>query len=140
MATEEAAMVLQDPAFEELFEEFETLAEQAENEGEVAADLPAEDDEGPIEYKLKMCGVDQKKLVNRTTQMAYRLTQGSGEAFYEIGVHDNGKMIGIEQEEILETMIVLFHICTQLEAKLEICKVRLGTRGYSVQLKVTNQQ
>jgi len=27
MATEEAAMVLQDPAFEELFEEFETLAE-----------------------------------------------------------------------------------------------------------------
>ena len=72
--------------------------------------------------------------------MAYRLTQGSGEAFYEIGVHDSGKMIGIEQEEILETMIVLFHICTQLEAKLEICKVRLGTRGYSVQLKVTNQQ
>jgi GTPase len=42
--------------------------------------------------------------------MAFRLSQGNGEAYYEIGVHDSGKMIGIEQEEILETMIVLFHI------------------------------
>jgi len=35
-----------------------------------------------------------------------------GEAFYEVGVHDNGQMIGIDQEEVLETMIVLFHIAT----------------------------
>ena len=34
------------------------MAEEAENKGEIAADLPQEDDEGPIEYKLKMCGVD----------------------------------------------------------------------------------
>ena len=46
-------------------------------------------------------------------------------------------MIGIEQEEIFETMLVLFHIATQLEATLEVCLVRLGPEGYSIQLRVT---
>ena len=111
------------------------------NSSAVASGFPlvAEDDEGPVEYKLKMCGVDSKKLVKRTTQMAFRLSQGMGEAFYEVGVHDNGQMIGIDQEEVLETMIVLFHIATQLEAELEVCQVRLGPEGYSVQLRLTKQ-
>ena len=40
-------------------------------------------------------------------------------------------MLGIEQEEVLETMIVLFHITTQLEAAIEVRQVRLGPEGYS---------
>ena len=99
--------------------------------------MPPEDDDGPIEYKLKLCGLDTNKVIKRTTQMAFRLTEGRGEAFYEIGVHDNGQVVGIEQEEIFETMLVLFHIATQLEATLEVCLVRLGPEGYSVQLRVT---
>ena len=42
--------------------------------------------------------------------MAFRLTEGKGEAFYELGVHDNGEVVGIEQEEIFESVLVLFHI------------------------------
>lgn len=61
--------------------------------------------------------------------MAFRLTEGRGEAFYEVGVHDNGQVIGIEQEEIFETMLVLFHIATEIEATLEVCQVRLGPEG-----------
>ena len=35
-------------------------------------------------------------------------------------------------------MLVLFHISTQIEASLEVCQVRLGPEGYSLQLKVTD--
>ena len=70
--------------------------------------------------------------------MAFRLTEGKGEAFYELGVHDNGEVVGIEQEEIFESVLVLFHISSQIEAALDITKVRLGPDGYSVQLKVTD--
>jgi len=102
--------------------------------------LPPEIDDGPIEYKLKLCGLDTNKVIKRTTQFAFRLTEGMGEAFYEIGVHDNGQLIGIEQEEIFETMLVLFHIATSLEATLEVCQVRLGQEGYSVQLRATKPE
>ena len=102
--------------------------------------MPKENDDGPVEYKLKLCGLDTNKVIKRTTQFAFRLTEGRGEAFYEIGVHDNGQVIGIEQEEIFETMLVLFHIATQLEATLEVCQVRLGKEGYSVQLRATKPE
>lgn len=39
------------------------------------------------------------KVRSRTTQMAFRLTEGKGEAFYEIGVCDDGELIGIEYDE-----------------------------------------
>jgi len=39
----------------------------------VPEDLPPEDDEGNIEYKFNMCGINMAKVVKRTTQMAYRL-------------------------------------------------------------------
>lgn len=69
--------------------------------------------------------------------MAFRLTEGKGQAFYEVGVHDNGEMIGIDFDECFETILVLYHMSKQLNATLEVMLVRLGTVGYSVQLKVT---
>ena len=73
--------------------------------------------------------------------MAYRLSQGKGEAFYQVGICDNGTMVGIGQEDILESLIVLFHIASQLEATLEVNEVRLGQdEGYSIELRVTKHQ
>jgi len=46
-------------------------------------------------------------------------------------------MLGIEQEEMFESMMVLFAIATRLEAKMELTQVRLGQEGYSVELRVT---
>ena len=138
--TKEAAVVLSNPEFLELYGTFEAKAEEAEEIDVLGQDLPPEDDDGPVEYKLKLCGLDTNKVIKRTTQMAFRLTQGKGEAYYEIGVHDNGQLVGIEQEEVFETMLVLFHIAAQLEATLEVCEVRLGPEGYSVQLRTTKPE
>jgi hypothetical protein len=58
--------------------------------------------------------------------------EGKGEAYYEIGVHDNGELIGIEYEEAVYTMLALFHMSKILEAELEVMLVRLGSYGYNV--------
>jgi GTPase len=54
------------------------------------------------------------------------LKNGNGEAFYEIGVHDDGKPVGILKEQIFETMLVLFHIAEKIGATLHFVKARLG--------------
>ena len=63
-----------------------------------------------------------------------------GEAFYEIGVHDNGERIGITYEQCAETILALYHMSQSLAAKLQIEAVSLGTEGYSVRLRVTKLQ
>ena len=47
-------------------------------------------DYGNVEYKLKLCDVTVKRIQELTSQMNYRLREGSGECYYEIGVEDNG--------------------------------------------------
>lgn len=68
------------------------------------------------------------------------MQEGRGEAFYEVGVHDDGDLIGISPEQIFETMMVLFHIASSISATLSIELVRLGYEGYNVRLRVTREQ
>ena len=72
--------------------------------------------------------------------MRFRLVEGRGTAFYELGVHDNGELVGIEVEECCHSILALFHMSKNLGAKLEVTKVRLGQEWYSVQLKVTMKE
>ena len=58
---------MQNEAFLELYSTFEEMVDEEEESGVLAQDLPPEDDNGPIEYKLKLCGLDTNKVVNRTT-------------------------------------------------------------------------
>lgn len=58
MQTEDAAMVMENPAFIELYNTFEAMADEAEERCVLGENLPKEDDEGNIEYKLKLCDVD----------------------------------------------------------------------------------
>lgn len=55
-----------------------------------------EDDEGNIEYKLKLIKPTDDRIDHLTTQMKFRILEGSGEAYYRIGVEDNGKSIGLD--------------------------------------------
>ena len=72
------------------------LEEEEERTDEPAPNLPPEDDYGNTEYKLKLCDLTMYKIDKRTTQMRFRLTEGRGTAYYELGVHDNGELIGID--------------------------------------------
>lgn len=63
-----------------------------------------EDNEGKIEYKLKLVNPTPDRLDHLTTQMKYRLQEGNGEAIYEIGVEDNGNPLGLSISDMLESI------------------------------------
>jgi GTPase len=54
-----------------------------------------ENDEGNIEYKLKLVHPTEDRLDHLATQMKFRVKEGSGEAYYRIGVEDNGRPTGL---------------------------------------------
>jgi GTPase len=60
-----------------------------------------EDDDGDTEYKLKLISPSDDRLDHLATQMTYRIKEGLGDAYYRIGVEDNGKPTGLEKEEML---------------------------------------
>ena len=50
--------------------------------------------------------VARRKFINKkATQMLFRLNEGNGRALYLIGVEDNGLASGIQQSEILATLV-----------------------------------
>ncbi|KAL5254369.1 hypothetical protein ACHWQZ_G013977 [Mnemiopsis leidyi] len=63
-------------------------------------ELPPEVEEGNIEYKLKLVNPNPSRLEHLVTQMKWRLREGQGEAVYEIGVCDNGKLAGLCRDEM----------------------------------------
>ena len=60
-----------------------------------------------------------------TTQMLYRFIQGDGVAEYYLGIMDNGKVIGMNEDELYST----------LNAILD-CLYKLG--GYYTQITIYN--
>ena len=132
--TDEPDKVVGNPKFQALYEVFMTHCATAEQE----LNLHEELDDGNVEYKLKFDSPTMARVEHLTTQMHFRLNEGHGLAFYQIGVLDSGQVTGLQDNEILETLIILFHMSTTLQygATLSIEKVRVGVEGFSVMLKV----
>ncbi|CAM9499158.1 unnamed protein product, partial [Ectocarpus sp. 8 AP-2014] len=54
-----------------------------------------EDDEGNVEYKLKLVNPPLARLEHLFTQMNWRLNEGRGECMYMLGYEDDGKATGM---------------------------------------------
>ena len=50
---------------------------------------------GNIEYKFKLCNLNEEKLHKLGAQMLFRLYEGDKKAIYNIGYYDNGFPEGI---------------------------------------------
>lgn len=101
--------------------------------------MEPEDDNGNIEYKWKLTEVSMLKVDNLMGQMGTRLRNGRGTCFYQVGVMDNGQVLGITDEECLETLIVLYHVSQRLDAEMSMVKMRIGMEGSSFMLRVTSE-
>lgn len=66
-----------------------------------------EDDEGNIEYKLKLSDSDPNRIGKLVSQMKYRVDEGGGEAIYVIGVTNSGDTPGLTANEYNETYSIL---------------------------------
>ena len=66
--------------------------------------LEPENEDGNIEYKLKLLDINSNRKENLITQMRRRCIEGNGECIYILGVEDDGTMTGITQKEYDETL------------------------------------
>jgi GTPase len=72
--------------------------------------IAPEDDDGHIEYKLKMLHSNAHRIEQLTTQMRYRVNEGNGECIYVMGVTDSGGLIGITEDEYTQSRELLDHV------------------------------
>ncbi|CAF3917563.1 unnamed protein product [Rotaria sordida] len=75
----------------------------------VLTGLAPEIEQGNIEYKLKLVDPSPERLEHLITQMHWRLEEGQGEAFYEIGVEDCGTLKGVNTEELEASLATRSH-------------------------------
>ena len=79
-----------------------------------------ENDAGNTEYKWKLTKLSDERIQQLITQMQYRLDEGSGEAFYEIGIKDDGFPIGINDEDYKESINNLEIIAKECNANISL--------------------
>jgi hypothetical protein len=77
-----------------------------------------EDDEGNIEYKWRLVDLPDERLEHLVSQMKFRIHEGSGKAYYRIGVRDNGVSHGLTADELLKSIVNLMSMTKQLGAVL----------------------
>lgn len=92
-------------------------------------DLPPEDDEGAIEYKLRLVDPTPQRFVQLVTQMKFRLSEGAGECFYEVGVEDNGTRKGISDSELKNSIETLERMAAELGAEASVLSETAGREG-----------
>lgn len=95
-----------------------------------------EAEEGNVEFKLKLDKVDEARLEKLATQMKYRLSEGLGEAFYEVGVADSGEPIGVTREELQVTIENLRRAGLKISAACKILRVQERDGKFTAELLV----
>ncbi|XP_043799525.1 GTP-binding protein 2 isoform X3 [Apis laboriosa] len=88
--------------------------------------LPPEPEQGNIEYKLKLINPSSQRFEHLVTQMKWRLREGHGEAIYQIGVEDNGKLTGLTKEDMKASLKTLNDMAARLGATTRILRQRLA--------------
>ncbi|XP_016359625.1 GTP-binding protein 2-like isoform X1 [Sinocyclocheilus anshuiensis] len=86
--------------------------------------LPPEAEEGNIEYKLKLVNPTQYRFEHLATQMKWRLQEGHGEAVYQIGVEDNGLLVGLTEEDMKASLKTLRRMAERVGADITVLRER----------------
>ena len=97
-------------------------------------------DYGNVEYKLKLCDVNVQRIQELTSQMNYRLREGCGECYYEIGVEDNGNTLGISKQELEVSLSVINTIAINLGCQTKIMKLIQGKEGLIAEMYIKKQE
>lgn len=92
--------------------------------------LDPENDDGYIEYKYKLTNFTPEKMEKRMTQMKYRIDEGCGEAFYYIGIMDDGTPLGLNETEYNESVANLRLIASKLECIVTRISESQNDNGY----------
>ncbi len=91
--------------------------------------LEPEPQEGKIEYKLKLVNLSPSRFNHLVTQMKWRLAEGEGEAVYELGVSDNGLLMGLSDDELAESLKSLEAMAHEVDASCTVLRSRPAPGG-----------
>ena len=80
------------------------------------------------------------RIEELTTQMKFRLEEGNGECYYEIGVEDNGNPLGISKEELEISVNVIATLASNLNCQTKIIKLVQGKVGLIAELYIKKQE
>ncbi|KAI5088946.1 GTP-binding protein 2, partial [Silurus meridionalis] len=86
--------------------------------------LPPEAEEGNIEYKLKLVNPTQYRFEHLATQLKWRLQEGRGEAVYQIGVEDNGLLVGLTDNDMKASINTLRRMAERVGADITLLRER----------------
>ena len=102
--------------------------------------IEKEKDLGNTEYKLLLKFPKEDRLARLTTQMKFRMEEGNNEAYYYIGVKDNGDTIGINSEQMELSLRTLHCMAWTLNFNLTIRSVSKGRNGEIAKVMVMENQ
>jgi elongation factor 1-alpha len=98
--------------------------------------LEREQPQGNVEYKLKLVDVKPERLEELASQLKYRLEEGMGEAIYEIGVTDDGEIVGINSRELQKTIETLRKASEKVGAKITVIRKTNGKMGIAAEVLI----
>ncbi|KAI0718449.1 hypothetical protein C8T65DRAFT_725840 [Cerioporus squamosus] len=84
--------------------------------------LVPEVEEGNIEYKLKLTNISNARFARLVTQLKWRLLEGGGQAYYELGVADCGGLIGLSRADLEESLETLEMMAGEIGASVIVVK------------------
>ncbi len=76
-----------------------------------------------IEFKVglsKAYHLKEERKQRLLSQMKYRMEKGKGEAIYFLGVEDDGKLTGLKQDQLDESIFVLENIAHSIDADISV--------------------
>ncbi|EIW56107.1 uncharacterized protein TRAVEDRAFT_60107 [Trametes versicolor FP-101664 SS1] len=84
--------------------------------------LVPEVEEGNVEYKLKLTNISNARFARLVTQLKWRLLEGGGQAYYELGVADSGALIGLARSDLEESLETLEMMAGEIGASVIVVK------------------
>ncbi|KAJ1540510.1 GTP binding protein, partial [Cladochytrium tenue] len=79
--------------------------------------------------QLKLVDPPPERIEHLVTQMKWRLAEGHGEAMYEIGVADDGKLVGLSRKDLDASLKTLRIMGERLRADVSVIRERAVQRS-----------
>ncbi|KAF8634049.1 hypothetical protein AX17_004313 [Amanita inopinata Kibby_2008] len=84
--------------------------------------LVPEADDGNVEYKLQLLSPSPSRFARLATQLKWRLLEGGGQAYYELGVADSGALVGLSRAEMEMSLETLEMMAGEIGASVIVVK------------------
>ena len=84
--------------------------------------LVPENDTGNVEYKLQLLDPSPARFARLVTQLKWRLLEGGGQAYYELGVADSGELVGLPRVDLESSLDTLEMMAGEIGASVIVVK------------------